>query len=91
MSRADRAASTVPYALTCAAYYTVITPLAFLGRLGGARDPLALRAFRAGPGSVLRRLDREYGPNDFLSGRAGTSPGERSCHRRRRPKGRVRP
>ncbi|MEU5533693.1 hypothetical protein [Streptomyces sp. NPDC020362] len=91
MSGVDRAASAVSYALTCAVYYVVITPLALLVRLGGARDPLALRAFGAVPDSALRRLDRAYGPADFLAGRAGTSPAERSCHRRSKPKGRVLP
>ncbi|MEU9986955.1 hypothetical protein AB0E10_09150 [Streptomyces sp. NPDC048045] len=91
MSAVDRAASAVSHALTCAVYYAVLTPLALVVRLGGARDPLALRAFGAGPGSALRRLDRTYGPADFLAGRAGTAPSERSCHRRGKPKGRVLP
>ncbi len=91
MSRADGAVSAVSYALTSAVYYAVITPLALLGRIGGARDPLALRSFRASTGSALRRLDRAFGPDDFLPGRAGISPAERSCHRLVGPKGPVQP
>ncbi|UXY39738.1 hypothetical protein [Streptomyces albidocamelliae] len=91
VSRADGAVAAVSYALTSAVYYAVITPLALLGRIGGARDPLALRSFRASTGSALRRLDRAFGPDDFLPGRAGISPAERSCHRLDGPKGPVQP
>ncbi|SEE35456.1 hypothetical protein SAMN05216532_7887 [Streptomyces sp. 2231.1] len=91
MSRADGAVSAVSYALTSAVYYAVLTPLALLGRIVGARAPLALRSFRAGPGSALRRLDRGFGPDDFRPGRAGISPTERSCHYHDRPKGPVQP